>query len=189
MVTVATTVARPSRAVRQIEERIGSQASLPSPLAGGVGGGPLPEAVVILTPSPSRGRGAKMRKAASGKTRSDLSHGQRPVEPPTEPLSAKEMITDNAPQGSFPTSLLNHETSDHLLSRLEPDRPFHRWPRPAWTAGLARKCESFRATIQALHFGFSLSEFAAWARVGERGPLSFQRQSSITRMTSGQLGK
>ena len=56
------------------------------------------------------------------------------VEPPTVPLSAKK-ITDNAPRGSSPTSLLNHETSDHLLSRLKSHTPFHlgetrvdRWP-------------------------------------------------------------
>jgi len=33
-------------------------------------------------------------------------------------LGAKE-ITEYAPPGSSPTSLLNHETSDHLLSRLK----------------------------------------------------------------------
>jgi hypothetical protein len=42
----------------------------------------------------------------------------------------KNAITDNAPRGSFPTSLLNHETSDHLLSRLKARPPFHREPRP-----------------------------------------------------------
>ena len=57
------------------------------------------------------------------------------VEPPTVPLSAKK-ITDNAPRGSSPTSLLNHETSDHLLSRLEAMPAISPGAKPAWTAGL-----------------------------------------------------
>src|SRR5690606_8206669 len=79
----------------------------------------------------------RMRRAAPV-IRSDPSHGQRPVEPLTKPLSAKDEITDNAPRGSSPTSLLNHETSDHLLSRLEampvaspPGQAIvDRWPEP-----------------------------------------------------------
>ena len=36
-------------------------------------------------------------------------------------------VTDNAPRGNLPTSLLNHETSDHLLSRYEAKTlPYHR---------------------------------------------------------------
>ena len=36
-----------------------------------------------------------------------------------EALLGVRKSTEYAPHGSFPTSLLNHETSDHLLSRLK----------------------------------------------------------------------
>jgi len=37
--------------------------------------------------------------------------------PLTKPLKVCD-FTDSASRGNLPTSLLNHETSDHLLSRL-----------------------------------------------------------------------
>jgi len=37
--------------------------------------------------------------------------------PPAKPLSRTQKISDNASRRKLPTSLLNHETSDHLLSR------------------------------------------------------------------------
>ncbi len=58
-----------------------------------------------------------MRKAAPARTGCGLSHGQRPEVPPTKPLSFVMKFNDNAPRGQKPTSLLDHETSDHLLSR------------------------------------------------------------------------
>src|SRR4029450_4827929 len=80
-----------------------------------------------------RGPGYEKGGPGSPRTALRMVSGQRTA---AQPLSAKRKITDNAPHGSFPTSLLNHETSDHLLSRLESRTPrftvgqarVHRWP-------------------------------------------------------------
>ena len=58
----------------------------------------------------------QMRKAAPPKQEPPFAWSAAEV-PLTKPLSI-EMPTDSAPRGNLPTSLLNHETSDHLLSRL-----------------------------------------------------------------------
>src|SRR5690606_77453 len=86
------------------------------------------------------------------------SHGQRSERPLTKPLSAKVKITDSAPRGSSPTSLLNHETSDHLLSRLKArtavspgtEARVHRWPCACF--------ESSRRGKQVLYSWFSASK-------------------------------
>lgn len=60
-----------------------------------------------------------MRRAASGFPEATLRMVSGRVDRSRSLYRRKNAITDNAPRGSFPTSLLNHETSDHLLSRYE----------------------------------------------------------------------
>src|SRR5687768_18512643 len=60
-----------------------------------------------------------MRRAASGNPEATLRMVSGRKDRSRSLYRRKDAITDNAPRGSFPTSLLNHETSDHLLSRLK----------------------------------------------------------------------
>jgi len=74
-----------------------------------------------------------MRMAAP-ENRCGHSHGQRPEVPPAKAYIAWSEFSDNASRRKLPTSLLNHETSDHLLSRCwAKEHRFRGWDfRSSW---------------------------------------------------------
>lgn len=101
-------------------------------------------------------------------------------------------LSDNAPFCGLPTSLLNHETSVTSFRAVEPrtkPRGVGRGHRRS-PMGLGMECESFRAAQQDLNRFFSVSESGASGllRAGFPQPRN-QRQSSITRLSSGELAR
>lgn len=58
-----------------------------------------------------------MRKAAPAKPEAAFHMVSGQKVPPTSLYRLRRMLSDNALCCGLPTSLLNHETSDHLLSR------------------------------------------------------------------------
>ena len=100
------------------------------------------------------------------------------------------LSSDNAPLNGLPTPLLNHETSVTSFHAVKP------FADPAGSTGPPRVdrewplaiCESNAGAQQVLHCFFLASESAAsrWRRGVFHNP---QRQSSITRLNSGQAGR
>lgn len=129
----------------------------PFRFAKGKGNATPPASIGTTWPAPDPGNVKSLPRPLS-RTPASSRHGQRPERPAREtmrttkypqpnhivgkiPCGRTRTLSGASPERTEPTPLLNHETSDHLLSLVENVR-----------ACLAREeeCESSRAAIQAL---------------------------------------